>query len=238
MAGQACYSMLNLFVGYDHHTLDVASHDLTTIQSPIGTMCLTCLPQGWTNARAIFHKDVTFLLESKIPHIAWPYINNCSIKGPTTQYKINGGKYETIPNNPSIQQFIWKHLLDLHHILHCLHCASATISATNLFIAVLEVIILGHKCNYEGHVPNDSKIAHIWDWPPCKMLTDIQAFLGTTSFMWIWIHNYSSIAHPLVDLMHKGVTFIWQEQHKEAIQALKDAIIHLSTLISINYTSS
>jgi hypothetical protein len=70
------------------------------------------------------------------------------------------------------------------------------------------------------------------------MLTDVQAFLGTTGFMWIWICNYSSITHPLVDLTHKGMTFIWQEQHKEAMQALKDAIIHLSTLISINYASS
>jgi hypothetical protein len=46
MAGRACYSMLDLFVGYDHRTLDVASRDLTTIQSPIGAMRLTCLPQG------------------------------------------------------------------------------------------------------------------------------------------------------------------------------------------------
>jgi hypothetical protein len=38
--------------------------------------------------------------------------------------------------------------------------------------------------------------------------------------------------------MCKGVMFIWQEQHEEAMQALKDAIIHSSTLISIDYTSS
>jgi hypothetical protein len=56
--------------------------------------------------------------------------------------------------------------------------------------------------------------------------------------MWIWICNYSSIACPLVELMHKGTMFIWQEQHKEAMQALKDTIIHLSILISIDYTSS
>jgi hypothetical protein len=107
-----------------------------------------------------------------------------------------------------------------------------------LFIAVPEVIILGHKCNYKGRIPDDSKIAQIWDWPPCKTLTDIWAFLGTTSFMRIWIRNYSSIACPLVDLTHKGTTFIWQAQHEEAMQALKDAIIHLSALISIDYASS
>jgi hypothetical protein len=102
MAGCVCYSMLNLFVGYDHHTLDVALHDLTSIQSPIGTVRLTCLPQGWTNAGAIFHEDVTFLLESKIPHIAWLYIDDCSIKGPAMRYEINGGEYKTIPDNPGI----------------------------------------------------------------------------------------------------------------------------------------
>jgi hypothetical protein len=102
MAGRACYSMLNLFVGYNHHMLDIASHDLTSIQSPIGTVRLTCLPQGWTNAGAIFHEDVTFLLESEIPHVAWPYIDDCSIKGPATRYEIDSGEYKTIPDNPGI----------------------------------------------------------------------------------------------------------------------------------------
>ncbi len=46
MVGRACYLMLNLFVGYNHHMLDPSSHDLTTIQSPISAKWLTCLPQG------------------------------------------------------------------------------------------------------------------------------------------------------------------------------------------------
>jgi hypothetical protein len=74
--------MLDLFVRYDHCTLDVASRDLTTIQSPISAVRLTCLPQGWTNTGAIFHKDVTFILQDKIPNVAWPFMDNCSIKGP------------------------------------------------------------------------------------------------------------------------------------------------------------
>ena len=38
MAGQACYSMLDLFVSYNHCTLNISSHNLTTIQSPIGAV--------------------------------------------------------------------------------------------------------------------------------------------------------------------------------------------------------
>ena len=55
--------------------------------------------------------------------------------------------------------------------------------------------------------------------------------------MRIWIRNYSALARPLVDLTCKGTTFVWNEEHESAMQALKDAIITLSTLISIDYDS-
>jgi len=38
MGGRVCYAVLDLFVGYDHRTLDVASRDLTTVQSPVGAV--------------------------------------------------------------------------------------------------------------------------------------------------------------------------------------------------------
>jgi hypothetical protein len=227
--------MLDLFVGYNHRTLDVALHDLTTIQSPVGMVRLTCLPQGWTNAGAIFHEDFTFILEPEIPDVAWPFMDNCSIKGPTTRYEMADGGYESLPANPLIRRFIWKHLTDIHHILHCLHCTGATISVNKLFITVPEVIILGHKCTYEGCVPDDSKMAKICDWPPCKNVTDIRAFLGITGYMRIWIKNYLTIAHPLHNLTHKYQLFVWCEEHTASMQALKDTIIHSTALISINY---
>src|SRR5712671_4554529 len=237
MAGRACYTMLDLFVGYDHRTLDIASRDLTTIQSPIGAVRLTCLPQGWTNAGAIFHEDVTFLLEPEIPDVAWPYIDDCSIKGPTSRYETDDGGFNTIPDNPHIRRFVWEHLNDVHRILHCLHCAGATVSAKKLFIAVPKVVILGHKCNYKGHIPDDSKIAKVRDWPPCKNVSDVRAFLGTAGYMRLWIKGYSSIARPLVDLTRKGQTFKWHEEHAAAMQTLKDAIISSPALISIDYSS-
>ncbi len=161
MAGHSCYTMLDLFVGYNHRTLDLTSHDLTTFQSPIGAVWLTTLPMSWTNAVAIFHKDVTFILKPEIPYMAWPFMDDCSIKGPVTCFETGDDGYETLPDNPGIHKFIWLHLLDVHCILHCLCCAGATISAKKLFIAIPEVIILGHKCNYEGHIPDNSKIACI-----------------------------------------------------------------------------
>jgi RNase H-like domain found in reverse transcriptase len=237
MAGHSCYSMLDLFVGYDHRSLDIASRDLTTIQSPIGAIRLTCLPQGWTNAVGIFHDDVTFILEPEIPHVARPFVDDCSIKGPASRYKTSNGGYETIPDNPGIRRFIWEHLNDVHRVLHRFCCAGATVSAKKLFIAVPEVVILSHKCNFDGCIPDDSKIARIRNWPACRSVTDVRAFLGTVGFMRIWIKNYSTIARPLVDLTHKGEAFAWEDKHAAAMQSLKDAIISSPALISIDYTS-
>ena len=102
MAGRSCYTMLDLFVGYDHRTLDVSSRDLTTIQSLIGPLRSTCLPMGWTNTSAIFHEDITFILEPKIPHVAWPFVDDISIKGLATRFETDKGGYDTISDNPGI----------------------------------------------------------------------------------------------------------------------------------------
>jgi hypothetical protein len=84
-------------------------------------------------------------------------------------------------------------------------------------------------------MPDDSKMAKIRDWPPCKTVTDVRAFLGITGYMRIWIKNYLTIARPLHNLTHKSQPFIWHKEHATAMQALKDAIVHSSALISINY---
>jgi hypothetical protein len=186
---------------------------------------------------AIFHEDVTFILEPEIPNVAWPFIDNISIKGPVTRYEINEDKYKTTPDNSKIRHFVWEHLNDIHRILHQLCCAGATVLAKKLHIAVPEVVILGHKCNYDGRILDNSKIAKICDWPPCETLSNIRAFLGIAGYMRIWIKNYSSIAHPLVDLTHKDAIFKWQEEHKDTMETLKTAIIQSPTLISIDYAT-
>ena len=237
MAGRACYSLLDLFVGYDHRALDISSRDLTTFQTPLGAYRCTVLPQGATNAVAIFHGDVTFILEPETPHVAKVFVDDTGVKGPASRYETADGGYETIPGNTGIRRFIWEHLSDVHRVLHRLGHAGATVSAPKISIAVPEVAILGHKCNYEGRVPEDSKAAKVRDWPSCKSTTDVRSFLGLTGFMRVWIKDYSTIARPLVELTRKDVAFVWEECHESAMQRLKDAILSSPALIPIDYAS-
>ena len=102
IAGCSCYSMLDLLVGYDHRTLNVASRYLTSFQSPLGALRNTTLPQGSTNTVAIFHGDVTFILEPEIPNIAKPFLDDMVVKGPPSRYETPEGRFETIPDNTGI----------------------------------------------------------------------------------------------------------------------------------------
>ena len=237
IAAHSCYSMLDLLVGYDHRTLDIASRDLTSFQSPLGALRNTTLPQGSTNAVAIFHGDVTFILEPEIPNIAKPFLDDTVVMGPRSRYETLGGGYETIPNNTGIRRFIWEHLNDVHRVMHRLGHAGSTISAKKIFLAVPEVIVLGHKCTYEGHIPDESKVTKVRTWLPCKTVSDVRAFLGTAGTMRIWIKDFSLIARPLVDLTRKDADFVWQDEHDRAMEQLKTAIITSPALIPIDYKS-
>ena len=102
IAGRACFSMLDLLMGYDHRTLDISSRDLTSFQSPLGTLWNTALPQGSTNAVAIFHSDVTFILEPEILNVTKPFLDDTIVKGPASCYETLDGGHETILSNSGI----------------------------------------------------------------------------------------------------------------------------------------
>ena len=55
--------------------------------------------------------------------------------------------------------------------------------------------------------------------------------------MWIWVNNFSALAKPLVNITCKDVDFIWQEEHDQAMESLKQAIIASPALIPIDYRS-
>jgi hypothetical protein len=65
-AGQSIYSMMDLFIGFNHRTLAEESQDITTFQTPLSTFRLTVLPQGWTDSPAVFQNDVAFILQAEI----------------------------------------------------------------------------------------------------------------------------------------------------------------------------
>jgi hypothetical protein len=103
-----CGAMLDLYIGYDECIVHEDSRDLTTFQTPFGSLRLVTLPMGWTNLVPIFHDDVTVthILRAEIPNITIPYIDDVPVKGPASMYRLVNGLFETIPDNPGIRRFV------------------------------------------------------------------------------------------------------------------------------------
>ena len=232
------YGMMYLFVGYDQCPLHVESQDMTTFNSPLGPYRCTTLLMGHTNTVQIYQADMAFILQEEIPHHTMPFINNLPIKTETTRHQNPDRTYQTIPENPSIRTFIWKHLTIVHRILQRLQNVSATVSAKKFILAAPDATIIGHKCTFEGRIPHELKVQKIRDWPECETLTQVQGFLGTYGVVHIFIHDFAAISRPLVNLTRKGVPFEWGDAQHDAIAHLKDKIIRSPALRWLDYASS
>jgi hypothetical protein len=142
-AGQACSGMLNLFVGYDERGLAPESRDLTTFQSPFSALRLVTLPMGWMNSVLIFHNNVTFILQPKIPNITVPYIDDVPICSPMDRYILPNGTEERIPDNPGICHFVWEHFQGLNHMVQWTKYCGGTYSGVKTVLCTEEITVVG-----------------------------------------------------------------------------------------------
>jgi hypothetical protein len=236
-AGYTVYGMMDLFAGYNQCPLHLESHNLTTFNSPMGPHCLTTVPMGYTNVVQIYQADMSFILQDKIPHFTYPFLDNLLVKTVVTQYQNKAGSYETSPDNSAIHCFIWEHLLVVHHILEQLQNVGITVSAKKFVLAAPDVTIVGHKCTFDSCILHEKKVHKVRDWPECQNLTHVHGFLGVCGVLQIFIKNFASIARPLVDLTRKAVPFEWGEPQQIAMRCLKDAICHSPALHHLHFTA-
>ena len=76
-AGRQCYTVFDLYWGFDARKVDPKSRDITAFLTPLGLLRITSLPTGFTNSPAEFQACMTFILQDEIPHTSTP-LPNCS----------------------------------------------------------------------------------------------------------------------------------------------------------------
>jgi len=236
-AGRQCYTVFDLFSGFDARRLDPRSRDLTAFLTPLRLLQLTSLPMGFTNSPAEFQKSMTFILQEEIPDVANIFIDDLPIKGPVSQYLDQYGEPEVLKENTGIRRFIWEHAQDVHRVMHRIGCAGATFAANKTQICKPEVVIVGQKCTPQGRLPDDSRVIKILNWPILTTPKEARAFLGLCGTVRIWIKNYSELARPITELWRQRVEFIWDARRQEAFTTLKQLVSSAPALRPIDYSS-
>ena len=236
-AGCACGGMLDLYVGYDEHSLLGASHDLTTFQSLFGLLRLVTLPMGWTNSIPIFHDDITHILQPEIPDTTVPYIDNVPICSPAGQYRLANSTKECIPNNLGICHFVWEHFQNLNRVVQRIKYSGGTFSGYKLILCAEEIVMVGHCCTPQGRLPNPKYINKISKWGPSKDISEVQAFLGMIGVCHMFILHFAKCTNPPVNLMRKGVPFEFGLEQTTAQEDLKKVLLMSPALRPIDYSS-
>ena len=236
-AGRQCYTVFDLFWGFDARKVHPASRDLTAFLTPLGLLRITSMPTGYTNSPAEFQQCMVFILQDEIPQTANIFIDDLPVKGPVSQYLDENGKPETLPENPGIRRFIWEHAVDVNRIMHRIKESGATFSAKKTQICRPEVVIIGQKCTPKGRLPDDDKVAKILNWPILKTTKEARGFMGLCGTVRIWIKNYSHLARPITELWRKSEEFVWNDRRQEAFDTLKELITSAPALNPINYAT-
>jgi hypothetical protein len=236
-AGRQCYTVFDLFWGFDARKIHPKSRDLTAFMTPLGLLQITSLPTGYTNSPAEFQKCMSIILHDEIPNVANIFIDDLPIKGPETRYLDQNGNPEVLSENPGIRRFVWEHALDVHRIMHKVKTAGATFAANKAQICLPEVLIIGQTCNANGRSPDKTKVEKILNWPPLTTPKEVRRFLGLCGTVRIWIPNYSKNVRPLTELYRNNVEFIWDERRQEAFKTIKSLIASAPALRPIDYNS-
>jgi hypothetical protein len=101
-----------------------------------------------------------------------------------------------------------------------------------------EVGLLGHVISAGGVSIDPSKITSIMERKAPTNPTEVRAFLGLAGYYRKFVEGFSSIAHPLTQLLKKDKKFEWTEKCEQSFQELKKRLVSAPILTMPDITKS
>jgi hypothetical protein len=71
-----------------------------------------------------------------------------------------------------------------------------------------KVPFLGHVLSEDGISIDPTKVQGVLDWKAPTMVFEVWSFLGLASYYHHFIPDFSKIAKPMTQLLHKDVNFV------------------------------
>lgn len=98
-------------------------------------------------------------------------MDDIGVKGPKTDY---GGE-EILPG---VRRFMAEHIVNIDHVLADVERANAVVSGLKSQWCQPALRLVGFVCDSNGRHPQAAKIRAIVEWPACRNVRDVRAFLG------------------------------------------------------------
>ncbi|XP_036031513.1 LOW QUALITY PROTEIN: uncharacterized protein LOC118574701, partial [Onychomys torridus] len=93
-----------------------------------------------------------------------------------------------------------------------------------------KVIYLGYTLEGGRRWLTEARKEAIVSIPPSKGPRQVREFLGTAGYCRLWIPGFAELAAPLYPLTKPGIMFRWEEEHQQAFQQIKRALLESPAL--------
>jgi hypothetical protein len=123
----------------------------------------------------------------------------------------------------------------LEEVFHCLEEAHIKLNMEKCKFGYTEIPILGHIVGPHGNSVEETKVIKVKNFPTPKNTTQVRSFLGLAGYYRRFIQQFSTIAHPLHQLLRKDQNFKWTNSCEDAFQKLKQHLISAPILARPNY---
>ena len=184
LAGAQWFSALDLKSGYWQVPLAEEDKCKTAFTvGPLGFWECERMPFGLTNAPATFQRLMEDCMGDLHLKFCLLYLDDVIIFSRT---------YD-------------EHLERLSAVFEKLRDAGLKLSPTKCHFFKKEIKYLGHVISSKGIAVDAGKISCVKDWPEPKTVTELQRFLGFTSFYRRFIKGFAKIAKPLHEVCQGGI---------------------------------
>ena len=228
-AARSVYSILDLFSGYDQFQLEVASRDLTALQTPLGLLRMAVTPQGGTTSVGHVVNAVNEIFKDFIPQKMRPFVDDIPVKGARTEEK------DETEVRPGVRRFVADHIADVDAILGRGEEVGLTFSGEKGAFGLRRIPLVGYVCDEHGKLPDPKKTDAIERMSACRSRSDVRRFLGAVGYFRVFIPQFAARAEPLVNLLRGKTVWDWTPECEMAMDELKQALLAAPILRPLVY---
>ncbi|XP_028077305.1 uncharacterized protein LOC114279278 [Camellia sinensis] len=202
-AGHHMFSFMDGFSGYNQIKMAPKDAPKTAFRTPIGNFFYTVMPFGLKNAGATYQRAMTAIFHDMLHKSLECYIDDLVVKS----------KEEI------------SHLRDLQRVFERCKKYRLRMNPLKCAFGVTAGKFLGCIAHRHGIDPDPAKVAAITNMPRPTNLDELRTFLGRASYWRRFIPAMAEITQPFNSLLKKDAKFIWNEEHKQAFEGVKSALI-------------
>ena len=198
-AGNAMFSFMDGFSGYNQITIAPKDVEKTAIRTPMGNFYYIVMPFGLKNASATYQRAMTAIFHDMMHQELEDYVDDIVVKSRKRE----------------------EHFRVLNKVFERWRAFKLRMNPLKCAFGVSSGKFLGFLVHNRGIDMDPAKATAIATMRPLATVKELKSFLGKVSYIRRFIPGLASITSAFTKLLKKGQSFEWGEAQQMAFKRLQ-----------------